>query len=154
MVEGFRDCSGRNHQVHGEKQLGLLLYNVVQHWSAQKRLWICHCWVMLRVKGQPKPWPWLVPRGRIFKIWTSKCSKNASAGSLLLNCIETTLELYCFHCVTLFFGKVYLQCLQNKVSTNCFMGTLKEEKCAYDVAETSDLVLFTALMCSSLYSTC
>ena len=34
------------------------------------------------------------------------------------------------------------------------MGTLKEEICAYNVAETSDLVLFTALMCSSLYSTC
>ena len=42
-------------------------------------------WVVLsQVKGQPQVPPWLVLRGKISKIWTSRCSKNAFAKSLVL----------------------------------------------------------------------
>ena len=39
---------------------------------------------LCQVEDQPEPPPWLAPRGKIFKIWTSRCSKNAFVESLFL----------------------------------------------------------------------
>ena len=39
---------------------------------------------LCQVEGEPKTPPWLAPRGKTFKTWTSRCSKNAFLKSLVL----------------------------------------------------------------------
>ena len=89
-------------------------------------------------------------RGRIFKIWTSSCSKNVFAKSLALLLYQiwkcVVFVLLQFSC-----QQGYEQCLQNNAITICFM------RMSVSSTESKSLCLWCCRnfrFCSIQYSAC
>ena len=95
-----------------------------------------------------------------FKIWSSECSKDAFGRSLYWIQFGNVLSLlYTFlhQGLLTIFTKMLLQSvlwkrrtiLSGENATSMSVSSTESKVLCYDVAETSDFVLFTALICSN-----
>ena len=65
---------------------------------------------LCQVEGEPKTPPWLAPRGKTFKTWTSRCSKNAFPKSLVFVKLHSSsprfIDVYKIRYYNLFYKNV------------------------------------------------